>query len=432
MPKLTRSLPKYRKHKASGQAIVTIAGKDHYLGPHGTQASKQEYDRLVAEWLSMGRKAPVQDSGQQVTLVEILAAYWRFAEGYYVKNGKPTNELDAMRLVIRDAKELYGRTLAAEFGPKALKAVRQKWIEKGQARPTINKNQRRLTRIFRWAAAEELIPGTVVHNLSAVPGLKKGRCDSPEPAPIKPVPIEVVERTLPCLPRVTQDMIRFQLLTGARPGEVCKLRPMDVKREGDVWEYHVEGHKTEHHGRSRVVYIGPEAQAILRPYLLREADKVCFSMSESLEERRQAAADSRVTPPSCGNRRGYRSNYDRHEGKAKRSFQEAFDAGTYRKAIGYACDEAFDAPAPLGRQEGESHKARMRRLTKAERLELKEWQKQNRWHPNQLRHTRATEIRAKFGLEAAQVILGHAAADVTQVYAERDAEKAREVARKIG
>jgi hypothetical protein len=30
------SFPKYRKHKASGQAVVTLAGRDHYLGPRGT------------------------------------------------------------------------------------------------------------------------------------------------------------------------------------------------------------------------------------------------------------------------------------------------------------------------------------------------------------------------------------------------------------
>ncbi len=45
------------------------------------------------------------------------------------------------------------------------------------------------------------------------------------------------------------------------------------------------------------------------------------------------------------------------------------------------------------------------------------------WHPNQLRHSAATEFRSKFGLEAAQVLLGHSQADVTQVYAERDVEK---------
>ena len=39
---------------------------------------------------------------------------------------------------------------------------------------------------------------------------------------------------------------------------------------------------------------------------------------------------------------------------------------------------------------------------------------------------------SKFGLEAAQVTLGHAKADVTQIYAERDLNKAASVMREIG
>jgi hypothetical protein len=49
MPRLVQALPKYRKHKASGQAVVTLNGVEHYLGPHGTKASKTRYDRLIAE-----------------------------------------------------------------------------------------------------------------------------------------------------------------------------------------------------------------------------------------------------------------------------------------------------------------------------------------------------------------------------------------------
>ena len=42
-----------------------------------------------------------------------------------------------------------------------------------------------------------------------------------------------------------------------------------------------------------------------------------------------------------------------------------------------------------------------------------EWKKAHRWSPNRLRHSAATAIRQRFGLEAAQVPLGHASADVT-------------------
>ena len=52
MPKLVHRNPKYQKHRASGQAVVTIDGRDIYLRPHGTTASKREYDRVLSEWLA--------------------------------------------------------------------------------------------------------------------------------------------------------------------------------------------------------------------------------------------------------------------------------------------------------------------------------------------------------------------------------------------
>jgi site-specific recombinase XerC len=63
---------------------------------------------------------------------------------------------------------------------------------------------------------------------------------------------------------------------------------------------------------------------------------------------------------------------------------------------------------------------------------LAKWLADHRWTPNQLRHSAATEIRRRFGLEAAQTVLGHSKADVTQVYAERDYALAANVARQIG
>ena len=54
------------------------------------------------------------------------------------------------------------------------------------------------------------------------------------------------------------------------------------------------------------------------------------------------------------------------------------------------------------------------------------------WSPNQLRHTAATEIRKRFGLEASRVILGHSSAETTLIYAERDFEAAKSVIRQMG
>ena len=86
----------------------------------------------------------------------------------------------------------------------------------------------------------------------------------------------------------------------------------------------------------------------------------------------------------------------------------------YGHAIRYGCDRAIPAPDGLN-TDG-----------------VKKWRKQHRWHPHQLRHNAATRLRKEFGLDVAQVVLGHATLEVIQVYAERDVEAAQKVMRKVG
>jgi hypothetical protein len=74
MPKLTHRPPTYRKHKASGQAIVTINGTDHYLGPWNSKASKAEYDRLIGEWLAHGHTLPKAGPDATLTMNELVMA----------------------------------------------------------------------------------------------------------------------------------------------------------------------------------------------------------------------------------------------------------------------------------------------------------------------------------------------------------------------
>ena len=89
MPKLTHRLPKYRLHKASGQAVVTLNGSDHYLGNHGSEASKNAYHRKVSEWLSSQKLGAIQPARGQTdfTIDEIFVRYWAHVKAYYVKDG---------------------------------------------------------------------------------------------------------------------------------------------------------------------------------------------------------------------------------------------------------------------------------------------------------------------------------------------------------
>ena len=116
----------------------------------------------------------------------------------------------------------------------------------------------------------------------------------------------------------------------------------------------------------------------------------------------------------------------------KRRLREKYDRGSYGLAIDRACDRAFPPPGDLAQRDGETHARWWGRLTESQRVDVRVWQKAHRWHPNQLRHSFATRVRKEHGLEAAQVLLGHARADVTQVYAERNEQLAAEIVAKLG
>ena len=116
----------------------------------------------------------------------------------------------------------------------------------------------------------------------------------------------------------------------------------------------------------------------------------------------------------------------------KRRLREKYDRGSYGLAIDRACDRAFPPPGDLAQRDGETHTRWWGRLTAAQRAEVEAWRKAHRWHPNQLRHSFATRVRKQHGLEAAQVLLGHARADVTQVYAERNEALAARLVATLG
>ena len=243
MPNNSRRVPSYRCHKSSGQAVVTLNGRDVYLGKWNTAASKAEYDRLIAEFLTNGRELR---STTEYTVVEVINAYRKFAERYYRKNGEVTREYGCIKEALKIVRGLYGRTIANEFGPLALKAARQRMIDNGWSRGYINKSIGRVRRCFKWAVENELVRPDMHHGLMAVSGLRKGRTEAREPAPVQPVDDATVEATLPYLTSVVADMIRLQRITGCRPQDVCNLRPCDIDMSGDVWLYRPDTHKTEH------------------------------------------------------------------------------------------------------------------------------------------------------------------------------------------
>jgi integrase len=418
-----KTVPGYRHHKASGQAIVTLNGRDIYLGEYRSRDSKQNYDRYVAEWLAAGRRPSPSASAAALTIVEVLAAFKRHAEQYYCKNGRPTRTADHFRPLYKLIHSLYGRDSAASFGPLALKVLQNKLVERGLSRSYVNDSTKRIKQIFKWAVSEELIPASVHQALVAVPGLRKGKTSAHETPPVMAVPDHVIQATLPSLSSVVRDMVQIQRLTGARPNEVVAMRPIDIERSEEIWRYIPQEHKSEHHGKQRVILIGPRARQILEPYLNRKPEDYCFSPETAVTEMRGKRRAARKTPPSCGNGPG-----DNRKCRPRRTPGSRYTSNTYRRAIHRACEVAFGMPEklrhfPAGLSDSE---------IAALREQAAAWRAEHCWSPNQLRHTAGTAIRKRFGAEAAQTVLGHSHLTVTEIYAERDLEKAAEVIRQLG
>jgi len=195
------------------------------------------------------------------------------------------------------------------------------------------------------------------------------------------------------------------------------------------WLYRPPFHKNAHRGKVRTIVLGPKAQELVKNYFTPVLSDNLFSPVRAGEERRAHRAAQRKTKlqPSQEAR-----DTARKARGPRRNVCQKYDRSSYGLAIDRACEQAFLLPTALARGADESYAAWWARLGDEDRAAVKAWKIAHRWHPNQLRHSFATRVRKQHGLEAAQVLLGHTRADVTQVYAERDTTLANKVAAMIG
>jgi integrase len=178
-----------------------------------------------------------------------------------------------------------------------------------------------------------------------------------------------------------------------RSGEVTAMRAVDVDMSGAVWLYRPGQHKNRWRGHERVVFLGPRAQAIVRRFLKPAIEAYLFSPADAMKAKREERHLQRKTPIGYGNRPG-----TNRKTQPKRSPGERYDTDAYYGAVRRGCKQA-DVP---------------------------------HWFPHQLRHSHATAVRRAFGLQVAQVMLGHKSLEMTELYAEVDEQKGIEIAAKIG
>ncbi len=396
-------IPSYRLHKLTGKAVVTVRDPDGtrrevVLGRHGSPESKAEYARICAELRPGGVL-----SGAATTLAvsEVILAYWKHAQAYYRSDdGTPTGEVQAIRYSLKPLRALYGHTPAADFGPKSLAAVRDHMIGLGWCRMLINRRIGKIKRVFKWAVSQELIPPAVFEGLRTVDGLRAGRSAAREKPPVVAVATEVVEKTLPRLPRTARAIIELMRHTGMRPGEACRLSLAELDRSGAVWVYRPARHKTRHHGKGRSIALGPKAQAVLGGHF-GEYERHGLLPTDPTAPVFDAARDRELRHAEM--RAGRKTKVQPSQVTRKKAHPKKLPKRGYSvSSLGHAVKRATELAGVAS------------------------------WHPNQLRHLVGTEVRKMFGLDAAQAILGHERADVTQVYAELQLDKAAAAAAAMG
>ncbi len=359
------------------------------LIPVGAQFATKDYAVAVkvAEyiWQEAIRKSD-PDSSYNGTISDLVARYNSFAKEYYKNSKEPAN----IEIAVRHLTEFCPTMLVEDFSLRTLKELRESMTEmtverNGEPRPrlcrkVINQRINIIRRMFLWAVNEELAPVHVYESLRCLIGLKQGRSKAVDHEPVTSVSQYFVNLVADHASPIIADMMRIQMLTGMRSGELVLLKPCYIKMAGHVWEYEPPTHKTKHLGKKRIIPIGPKAQVVLKKYLFK-VDDYCFKPEEGMAN---------------------------NQGRLPIELTDHYTTGTYGRAVQRA----------------------LRRAQKAA-------EKENRppipdFSPHNLRHTAATLARAEMGLEAAQVMLGHSSADVTEIYAERNLALAKRLAEKIG
>jgi len=383
----TRRPPKYGKHKPSGRARIVIDGKSIYLGEYGSPESWEAYRRTIAEWQANQTPPDEADASllrDRLTINELIERYWEFAREHYADAESYlglSKEGVSMLYALNPLKDQYGETFVREFGPKRLKALRDRLVtEKGWARSHINRQLNRIKRAFRWGVEEELVAPAIYDALRVMQGLRRRSNKQVREAPkIVPVIDLHVAWILPYVNRQVRAMIFMQRLTGARPGEICRMRKCDISVSGDVWHFRPESHKNAWRGKTRTIFLSPTAQAVLQPFFDREPEAFLFSPAEAESERHAEMRRNRKTrvQPSQKNRR---------KRSRRKKPGDSYTTESYCRAIKAGCRKA-GIPA---------------------------------WSPNQLRHSVATELTALYGIETARIILGHDHIGTTNIYAEKD------------
>ena len=158
--------------------------------------------------------------------------------------------------------EKWGDEESSDFGPLKFQQLRDELNEKRPSRSYLNELCTMLIRIMRHGVSMELYPPERLAALQAVKPLRPDQCRPDRPK--QKVTLEQALSAVKVLPEPLNDMVMLQVLTGSRPSELFSLNANEIEQRGDVWLIVKQRHKTQHHGKRRVLVAVGEAKQILR------------------------------------------------------------------------------------------------------------------------------------------------------------------------
>lgn len=373
--------PKYRRHSVRNTGFVEWQGNRIYLpGVYNSAESKLAYRKFLSEHAFAEPPRPKRTDGQLFTVAGLVTQYLDHARIIYPGDN---SEYDNCRHALVPLSASYGMVEAAQFGPLKLKEYQQALADKKLRRSYINGTIGKIRRAFSWAVSEQLIEPSVLAALVTVPGLRNGRSKATESPKREPVPWEHIEPILEHLSPLLRAMTLLQWYVGPRSKSICLSVPEQFERSGKLWLWHPR-HKTESMGKEVVLPIGKRCQAVLLPFI-------------------EAA---RPGEPIF-NPRTLRKNP---------RYNDQYSSNTYRQAVRRAIAKVNKIREAFNEGKPEAEKLKLIPL----------------WTPHQLRHSVGTEVRDRYGVEAAQAVLGHAKVDTTQLYSRRRLKLAEKVARNRG
>jgi integrase len=329
MSHLSKPDPSYRLHRQSGQGVVTLTDglggrRDFLLGKYDTLESREKYHRLLGEWNAasrrltpFGQQPPSTQPGSDaevVTVNEVMLAFLRHADAE--RYADDSRELEQFKLSLRPLRRLYGSLPAAEFSPKKLKALQQamasgSWMNNaerertaakkrpvGWCRNVVNRRVGRIKTLLKWAASEELVPGSVYQDLRSVAGLPKnakGVRHTKRRAPTSREDLDKVLAESRGPTPAAAAMLELQWLSGMRSCEVRLMKAGEIDcSDPACWLYRPARHKNDWRegDAGRVVPLGPECQRVLSPWLAGARSNAYLFRPARLRRRRHYTAFS--------------------------------------------------------------------------------------------------------------------------------------------